>query len=682
MFSRFFIDRPIFAAVLSIVITLAGGVAVTTLPIAQYPPITPPSIIVQCNYAGANAVVVSEAVAAPIEQQVNGVEDMMYMVSQCTNDGNYSLSVTFKPGVNLNFAQVLVQNRVNLALPQLPDVVKQTGVTTRKRSPDILLIISVNSPDSSKDQLYLSNYALIQLRDELLRVDGVGDVILFGQRDYSMRIWVDPDKLYSRNLTADDVVNAVREENQQIPAGQLAQPPIASGQSSQYPLKVTGRLEEATQFDEIVVKRNADGTVVRVKDVGRCALGAKNEDIASKIDGKPCTNIAIFQLPDANALDCADRVRAKMEELKKRFPPGVDFDIAYDTTPYVRESIKEVFHTLIDSVILVAIVVLVFLQNWRSALIPLVAVPVAIIGTFAVMAAIGFSLNNLTLFGLVLAIGIVVDDAIVVVEAVEHHIEAGMMPRAAALRAMEQVSGPVIAVALVLTAVFVPCAFISGITGQFFRQFALTIAVSTLISAFNSLTLSPALAAILLPAKGARKDIVGRQLDLLLGWFFRLFNFSFARVTIFYTGAVGRLLRLSSIVLVLYCSLLALTFIEFNGLPKQLIPAWAKGTKLGSFDLANGLPAGYIPPQDKGYLVISVQLPDAASLERTKHLIDTIDRICLGDDVLHERAGRPLPGPGEKKYPGTPGVGHTIAISGQSFVLTLTARTSGTFSFP
>jgi multidrug efflux pump len=682
VFSRFFIDRPIFAAVLSIVITLAGGVAVFTLPIAQYPPITPPSINVQCNYAGASAVVVGEAVAAPIEQQVNGVEGMMYMVSQCTNDGNYNLSVTFKPGINLNFAQVLVQNRVNLALPQLPDVVKQTGVTTRKRSPDILLVISLNSPDSSKDQLYLSNYALIQLRDELLRVDGVGDVIMFGQRDYSMRIWVDPDKLYARNMTADDVVAAIREQNQQIPAGQLGQPPTAKGQSFQLPLTVTGRLEEAAQFNDIVVKNLPDGTVVRVKDVGRCELGAKNEDISSRIDGKPCTNIAIFQLPDSNALDTADRIKDKMEELKKSFPPGVDFDIAYDTAPFVSESVREVFNTLRDAIILVALVVLLFLQNWRSAVIPLIAVPVAIIGTFAVMAAIGFSLNTLTLFGLVLAIGIVVDDAIVVVEAVEHHIEQGLAPRDATIKAMEQVSGPVMAVALVLSAVFVPCAFISGITGQFFRQFALTIAVSTIISAFNSLTLSPALAAILLPPRGAKKDLFGRMLDRALGWLFRLFNYCFSWATRGYTRAVSRLVPNCGIVLIVYCGLLALTWTGFNGVPKMFVPASAKGVKVGTWDFSNGLPVGYIPAQDKGYLLISIQLPDAASLERTRHIVETIDRICMGDEELHRRAGWPLPGPGEKHHPGMPGRGHTISVDGQSFTLSAYGSNFGNFFFP
>jgi multidrug efflux pump len=637
VFSRFFIDRPIFAAVLSIVITLAGGIALFTLPVAQYPQITPPSIIVMCNYPGASAQVVSESVAAPIEQQVNGVENMLYMSSQCTNDGSYSLTVTFKPGINLNFAQVLVQNRVNLALPQLPDVVKQTGVTTRKRSPDILLNVNLYSPDNSRDNTYLSNFATLQVREELVRLDGIGDVFRFGGLDYSMRIWVDPEKLASRNMTAGDVAAALREQNVQVATGQLGQEPITGQQTSQLTLSTLGRLSTEKEFGEVILKTGPDGRLVRLKDVGRVELGGKSHDIVAKLDGKPCANVAVFQLPDANALDAADRVRAKMEELKEHFPPGVDYEIAYDTTPFIRESVQEVFKTLRDAVILVAIVVLVFLQNWRSALIPLVAVPVAIIGTFGAMAAIGFSLNNLTLFGLVLAIGIVVDDAIVVVEAVEHHIEHGLKPRDATIKAMEQVSGPVIAVGLVLSAVFIPCAFISGITGQFFRQFALTIAVSTIISAFNSLTLSPALAAILLKPKGARKDIVGRLLDLLLGWFFRLFNFSFRHGTSFYTRLVGLALRGSVIVLVVYAGLLGLTYWGFQKLP-----------------------AGYIPAQDKGYLLISVQLPDSASLERTQEVVDHIDRIAHS----------------------TPGVGHTISTAGQSFTLQAYGSNFGNFFVP
>ncbi len=624
MFSRFFIDRPIFASVLSIVIALAGFVAIPTLPIAQYPQITPPSIIVSCTYPGASAQVVAESVAAPIEQQVNGVEDMIYMSSQSANDGSYSLTVTFRPGVDLNFAQVLVQNRVNLALPLLPDVVKQTGLSMRKRNPDILQIVSLYSPHGRYDQLYLSNYATIQIRDELLRVDGVGEVFNFGQQDYSMRIWVDPDRLASLNLTAGDVLGAVREQNMQVAAGHFGQPPSGSDGTFDFTITTLGRLVDPEQFEDIVLRTTEDGRQVRIKDVGRVVLGARNQDVSSKIDGHPATSLAVFQLPYANAIDTAERVRKKMEDLKKRFPEDVEYVIGYDTSPFIAESVWGVVHTLIEAVILVAIVVLVFLQNWRSALIPLAAVPVAIIGTFAVMAAIGFSLNNLTLFGLVLAIGIVVDDAIVVVEAVEHHIEEGLKPRQAAYRAMEQVSGPVVAVALVLSAVFIPCAFISGITGQFFRQFALTIAVSTIISAFNSLTLSPALAALLLQPRHARRDLVGRMLHALLGWFFRLFNWTFRRTTTVYTRAVGLALRGSLLVLFVYGGLVGLTWFGFTHLP-----------------------TGYIPTQDQGKLYVAVQLPDAASHERAEAVMDRIAGIVMK----------------------APGVMHTTEIVGQSFTL-------------
>ncbi len=624
MFSRFFIDRPIFATVLSIVITLAGGVALFNLPLAQYPQITPPSITVSCTYPGASAQVVAESVAAPIEQQVNGVEDMIYMSSASANDGSYSLSVTFKPGVDLNFAQVLVQNRVNLALPLLPDVVKQTGVTTRKRNPDILLIVSIYSPNDRYDQVYVSNYATIHLLDEVARVDGVGDVHIFGQQDYSMRVWVDPDRLASRNLTAGDVIAALREQNMQVAAGEVGQPPSTAGVPFEFTVNTVGRLSDPAQFADVVLKTGADGRKVCIRDIGRVELGARNKDVSSKIDGHGCASIAVWQLPYANALQTADNVRARMDELKENFPQGIDYQIAYDTTPFIRESINGVFHTLIEAIVLVAVVVLVFLQNWRSTIIPLTAVPVAIIGTFAAMAAIGFSLNNLTLFGLVLAIGIVVDDAIVVVEAVEHHIEEGMQPKQAALQAMREVSGPVIAVALVLSAVFVPCAFISGITGQFFRQFALTIAVSTVISAFNSLTLSPALAALLLQGRSARKDVVGRTLDLSLGWFFRLFNWTFRRCTGLYTRVVGLALRGSALVLLVYGGLLLLT--------------WWTSTRL---------PTGYIPVMDQSKLYAAIQLPDSASLERTQAVVDRVTEICHN----------------------TRGVIHTLSVGGQSFSL-------------
>jgi multidrug efflux pump len=654
MFSHFFIERPIFASVLSIVITLAGAVAVVNLPVAQYPQITPPSIMVQCNYPGADARVVAESVAAPIEQQINGVEDMMYMVSQSNNDGSYNLTVTFKPGVNLNFAQVLVQNRINLALPLLPDVVKQAGVTTRKRNPDILLVIGVYSPNGRYNQVELCNFVTLKIRDEIARVDGVGDVNQFGQQDYSMRLWVDPDRLAELNLAASDVTKAVREQNMQVAAGHFGQqptppltlpsPPTAGGEGRvrgpafEFPITVVGRLSEPSEFEDIIVRSDAEGRKIRIRDIGHVELGARSMDSTSKLDGRPNASLAVWALPDANALATANRVKARIEQLKQSFPNDIDYTISLDMTPFISESIREVIRTLVEAVILVALVVLVFLQNWRSALIPLVAVPVAIVGTFAVMAAIGFSLNNLTLFGLVLAIGIVVDDAIVVVEAVEHHIEEGMTPRAAAHEAMREVSGPVVAVALVLSAVFVPCAFISGITGMFFRQFALTIAVSTVISAFNSLTLSPALAAILLPRRGAKKDLLGRAMDLSLGWFFRLFNWGFRRSTTFYTRAVGLGLRGSVIVLVLYGGLIALTW-------------WT----------SNQLPAGYIPNQDQGRFYIAVQLPDAASMERTQRAMDHIADIVMD---MRKNEG---------------GIEHVTEVAGQSFTLNANGSNFGNF---
>ena len=684
LFSNFFINRPIFASVLSIVVTLAGGIALFTLPIAQYPEITPPTVEVSASYPGANAQVVADTVAAPIEQQVNGVENMLYMSSQCMNDGTYILTVTFKNGVDLNMAQVLVQNRVALAQPILPDLVKRRGVTVKKKSPSVLMIVNLFSPGGARDNLYLSNYATIQLKDELSRLPGVGDITYLGQRDYSMRLWLDPEKMASRNLSTTDVVQAIEQQNTQVAAGQIGQPPVNTGQVFQFTISTMGRLTDPEQFSEMILKTDATGRLVRLRDVARIELGAQGYDQTCRLDGQPSVALSIYQLPGSNALDIAQLVRAKMEELKGRFPEGVDYAIVYDTTPFITESINEVFLGLRDAVILVAIVVLVFLQNWRSAIIPLIAVPVAIIGTFAVMAAMGFSLNNLTLFGLVLAIGIVVDDAIVVVEAVEHHIEHGLSPRDATVRAMEQVSGPVIAVGLVLSAVFVPCAFITGIMGQFFRQFALTIAVSMLISVFNSLTLSPALTALLLRPrdKGAAPPlpwmafviaggwlgwefltawvvdnqripagisevqlpylaaaigaigggIVSWPLNFLLGWTFRAFNKGFDFTANVYTWFVGRLLRISLLVLLGYAGLLHLTYVNFSEAPK-----------------------GFIPTQDKGYLLVNLQLPDSASVGRTEQAMKQIEEITRQ----------------------TPGVSHTVAISGQSLLLNANAPNFG-----
>lgn len=624
MFSHFFIDRPILSSVPSIIITLIGMVAVYALPVAQYPEITPPTVQVSCSYPGASAQVVADTIAAPIEQQVNGVEDMLYMSSQCNNDGSYTLTVTFKVGTNLNMAQVLVQNRVALASPTLPDIVKQIGVSVKKKSPDLMLIVNLFSKEGRYDQLYLSNYALIQIKDELARLEGVGDVFVIGQRDYSMRVWLKPDLLTSRRMTAIDVVRALREQNVQVAAGQIGQQPAAKGMDFQYTISTLGRLVDPEQFADIIVKTGEHGEVTRLRDLGRIELGAKSQDINTYLDGMPTAGVAVFQLPGANALDTAQLVKQKMVELKKSFPDKLDYAIVYDTTPYIAESISEVFKTLRDAIILVAIVVLVFLQNWRSAIIPLIAVPVAIIGTFAAMAAFGFTINNLSLFGLVLAIGIVVDDAIVVVEATEHHIEQGMAPRAAAHRAMEDVSAPVIAIGLVLACVFLPCLFIRGISGLFFRQFALTIAVSTILSAMNSLTLSPALCAILLKERHAHRDPLSTVINFLFGWFFKLFNKTFAYSVNGYIRIVGKLLRLSIVTLLVYCGMLFLTVWSF----KQM-------------------PTGFIPNQDQGYVFVVCQLPDSASLERTEEI------MARADKIVRE----------------TEGVAHTIRLSGMSFVL-------------
>lgn len=632
MFSQFFIERPILASVPSIMITLIGLAALFTLPVAQYPEVTPPTVLVTCTYPGASAQVLADTVAAPIEQQVNGVEDMLYMSSQSSNDGSYTLTVTFKVGTNLNMAQVLVQNRVAIALPSLPDVVRQTGVVTKKRAPDIIMIINLFSPNRRYDQLYLSNYATVQVVDELARIDGVGDARVLGQQDYSMRVWLDPARLTSRRMTVGDVVRALEEQNVQVAAGQLGQPPAARGIGFQFTMTTLGRLTDPEQFADIIVKTDGRGRITRLRDISRVELGARSQNIVSYIDEYPSAGLAIAQLPGANALTTADAVKAKMAELKQRFPEGVDYCIHYDTTPYIRESIDEVFKTLLDAVVLVSFVVLVFLQNWRSALIPLIAVPVAIIGTFAAMAALGFSINTLSLFGLVLAIGIVVDDAIVVVEATEHHIERGLAPRPAAHKAMAEVSWALVAIGLVLAAVFLPCVFITGITGRFFRQFALTIAVSTLLSAMNSLTLSPALCAILLKPKHAQQDLLARTVNFFLGWFFRLFNRVFAASITGYTWLVGRALRVSLLVLVLYAGLVYLT-------------GWSFGR----------MPAGFIPPQDQGYLFTAVQLPDSASLERTD---ETMRKIY---SILRD----------------TPGVAHVFRTCGMSYTLGVNGSNMG-----
>jgi len=644
MISHFFIDRPIFAAVLSIVITIMGTAALTSLPIAQYPDISPPTVIVTANYPGANAQTVLDTVAAPIEQQVSGVENMLYMSSQCANDGSYTLLVTFKLGMDANMAQVLVQNRVSLGLPNVPDLVQREGVAVKKISPSIMMIINMVSEIDAQtkkplfNDLYMSNFATIQIRDELLRLPGVGNVTFMGQRDYSMRAWLNPARMSAMGLTADDVISSLSQQNLQVAAGSIGQEPAPKGQQFQLIINTLGRLTDVEQFENIIVKvtppTDSDpvSTLVRLKDIARIELGSQQYDQVCSLDNKPSVALSVYQLPGSNAISTANGIYQKMTDLKKRFPPGLDYKIVYDTTPFIKDSIMEVFKTLRDAIILVALVVLIFLQTWRATLIPLIAVPVAIIGTFAAMAALGFSLNNLSLFGLVLAIGIVVDDAIVVVENVERWLHEGLSPRDAARKAMTEVTGPVIAVALVLCAVFIPCAFISGITGQFFRQFAITISVSTIISAFNSLTLSPALAALLLQPKGAKKDILQKTLDFFFGWFFLLFNKIFNLGTTAYGGTVRLMLKLSIVALLVYGSLL-----------------------YGTYHYFKITPTGFIPPQDKGYLLANVQLIDAASVQRTARDIQTICKIAEE----------------------TEGVDHTVGIAGQSLLIGANAPNLG-----
>jgi multidrug efflux pump len=620
-FSHFFIDRPIFAMALSAVIVLAGAVAYFTLPVAQYPDIAPPTVQIQASYPGADPETLAETVATPIEEQVNGVENMLYMSSQMTSNGSVTITVTFSLGTNIDVAQVLVQNRVSIATPRLPQEVQQLGITTQKQSPNLVMVVHLLSPDNTYGQEYVSNYALIQVKDPLSRLYGVGNVQIFGERDYSMRVWLDPNLMYARRLTVTDVISAIQAQNVQVAAGQLGAPPARKGTAFTLTINTLGRLITPDQFKQIIVKQGSNGQLVFLADVAQVELGAQDYSMTSSLDGRPAVALGIFQLPGSNALTTTKGVRERMKELSASFPPGLEYRIVYDPTQFVQQSIDAVYHTLFEAVILVLIVVLIFLQTWRATIIPLLAVPVSLIGTFAVMAGLGFSLNNLSLFGLVLAIGIVVDDAIVVVENVERNIEEGLEPKAATRKAMDEVGGAVVAIAIVLSAVFIPTAFISGITGQFYRQFALTIAVSTLISAFNSLTLSPALAALLLKEKRAKKDFFAKALDFVLGWFFRGFNRAFGAASTGYSRIVSRLLRLAAVVLIIYLGLLFLT-----GLGFQIVPG------------------GFIPTQDQGYLIVLAQLPDGASLQRTELALAQLSNIVRK----------------------VPGVEHTVEIGGFS----------------
>ncbi|WP_130620862.1 multidrug efflux RND transporter permease subunit [Dyella amyloliquefaciens] len=604
--AQYFVDRPILAGVLSVLIVIAGSIALFKLPISEYPEVVPPTVVVRASYPGANPKVIAETVATPLEEQINGVEGMLYTSSQSTSDGAMTLTVTFALGTDLDNAQVQVQNRVSQALPRLPEEVQRLGVTTQKSSPDLTMVVHLISPDQRYDMLYLSNYARLHIKDQLARLDGVGDVQIFGAGEYSMRVWLDPQRLASRQLTTGDVVHAIQEQNITVAAGALNAPPGPTNSAFQLNINTQGRLITEEDFLNIIVRKDADGSFTHLRDVARVELGSNSYALRSLLNNQPAVALPIFQRPGSNAIQISDEVRAMMADLKKDFPQGVDYQIVYDPTVFVRGSIEAVVHTLFEAIALVVLVVILFLQTWRASIIPLVAVPVSLIGTFAVMLMAGFSLNALSLFGLVLAIGIVVDDAIVVVENVERHIEHGLSPKEATRKAMTEVTGPIVATALVLCAVFVPAAFISGLTGQFYRQFALTIAISTVISAFNSLTLSPALAALLLKDRDAPKDKLSIWIDRGFGWLFRPFNRLFVSSANRYVGGVKRILRSGSIALVIYGGLVL----------------------LGLFGFAH-VPTGFVPPQDKQYLVSFAQLPDAASLDRSEDVIRRMSDIAL-----------------------------------------------------
>ncbi len=635
-FSQFFIRRPVFAGVLSILIFLIGFIAMWQLPISEYPEVVPPTVVVQATYPGANPKTIAETVAAPLEQAINGVEHSLYMFSQSTPDGVMSLTVTFALGTDVDQAQVQVQNRVSQALPKLPEEVRALGVTTTKQSPDLTMVVHLTSPAGRYDEIYLRNYATLQVKDVLARIPGAGSVQVFGSGDYAMRVWLDPDKVASRNLTASDIVAAIREQNIQVAAGSVGLQPLAQPVATELLINAKGRLIDEEEFGDIIVKTGPHGEKTLLRDIARVELGASSYALRSLLDNKKAVAIPIFQLPGANAIQLSKDVRATMDELKKNFPDGIEYSVVYDPTIFVRHSIEAVVHTLVEALLLVVIVVILFLQTWRASIIPLAAVPVSLVGTFAVMHAFGFSINALSLFGLVLAIGIVVDDAIVVVENVERNISLGLSPLRATEQAMREVTGPIIATALVLCAVFVPTAFISGLTGQFYKQFAITIAISTVISAFNSLTLSPALSALLLRDHHAPKDPLARAMDFSLGWFFRPFNRAFAWSGRQYSAGVQSLLRKSLIALLLYAGLLFLTGYMFQKVP-----------------------TGFVPTQDKQYLIAFAQLPDGSSLTRTEDVIRRMSDIGLS----------------------TPGVENAIAFPGLSVSGFSVASNSGIVFF-
>ena len=611
-FAHFFIDRPIFATVLSVVIVLLGALSYFTLPVSQYPEIALPTVVVTTNYPGATAETVAETVATPIEQEVNGVENMLYMESQSTPDGTMSLTVTFDLGIDIDQAQVLVQNRVDRALPRLPEEVRRAGVVTQKSSPEMLMVVHLISPDRSRDQVYIANYAYLQIRDVLSRINGIGELRVFGGSEYSMRVWLDPEHLAALDLTAGDVIGALREQNVQVAAGKIGQTPLPKPSDFQLTISSQGRLSTAEEFADIVIKRGAEGRITRLSDVARIELGAQDYSVNSYLDGNNAVALLVFARPGTNGVDTAHEVEQTVEQLSKNFPDGLEYRIAYNPTRFVEESIEEVGHTLLEATILVVLTVFIFLQRWQATLIPVVAIPISLIGTFAFMSALGFSLNSLSLFGLVLAIGIVVDDAIVVVENVERLIHKGLNPREATREAMTEVGSALIATALVLVAVFVPTAFMAGISGEFYRQFAVTIAVATVISAFVSLTLTPAMCALLLKPTDAAPGVITRLMNLAFGWLFRPFNWLFDLGSNVYAGTVKRLVRMGAIMLLIYVGLLVATRY--------------------SFDL---VPAGFIPEQDQGYLIVTIQLPDSASLTRTDDIVRRVSEIALDIDGIN-----------------------------------------------
>ena len=603
--SRFFIERPIAAVVLSGMIVIAGFLSLGNLPLTEYPQVTPPTVVVRAAYPGANPKVIAETVATPLEQEINGVEGMLYMGSQASGNGAFTLTVTFEPGTDVDMAQVQVQNRVSRAVPRLPQEVQRIGITTQKASPDILMVVHLLSPDNRYDPLYLSNFAALRIRDELARIPGVGDVLVFGAGDYSLRIWLDPDKVAARSLTAGDIVHAIREQNVQVAAGAIGQQP-SSGSAFQLAVNATGRLADPEEFADIIVHVSDRGGMVRLRDVARVELGANQYAIRSLLDNQPAAAIQILQDPSASALEVSAAVRAAMTRLASEFPQGITHRIVYDPTIFVRASIRNVIVTLFEATALVVLVVLLFLQTWRASFIPVAAVPVSLIGTFAVMNMFGFTLNTLSLFGLVLSIGIVVDDAIVVVENVERHLAKGLSAHDAAMAAMREVTSPILAITAVLAAVFVPTAFLGGLSGQFYRQFALTIAISTVLSAINSLTLSPALAALMLRRHGGSQDWLSRVLDMTIGPVTRRFNAAFDHASGWYVRGVSRAMRLAGVTGLIYAALVALAWLGFTSIP-----------------------SGFVPPQDKYYLVGIAQLPNGASLDRTETVVREMTRLAL-----------------------------------------------------